>query len=80
PTRLLLNEVGNRRNWIITQLEGAKSSYCSASDARVHFGLGSDQQADAIVVEWPGGSKESGATPEINQHITLRQGTGTTAD
>ena len=103
PTRLLLNEVGNRRNWIIVGLEGktsnrqglgarvglvregrptlwrrvrTDSSYCSASDARVHFGLGLDHGADGIVIHWPDGSKERWANPEINTHLTLRQGTG----
>ena len=34
----------------------ANSSFESASDPRLHFGLGSSQQVDSIVVHWPSGT------------------------
>ena len=52
-------------------------SYLSASDVRVHFGLG--QQPDAqVLVEWPDGSKEKWEHVRADSLIQLRQGTGTT--
>lgn len=51
-------------------------SYLSASDPRVHFGLGSDAGIQTIVVEWPRGLREvwTGITPD--RIVTLEQGTG----
>jgi hypothetical protein len=34
------------------------SSYLSAGDVRVHFGLGDKPEIDAVLVHWPDGSKE----------------------
>jgi hypothetical protein len=34
------------------------SSYLSSSDVRVHFGLGSQPEIEAVLVEWPDRSKE----------------------
>jgi hypothetical protein len=52
-------------------------SYLSASDPRVHFGLATAPDAEAILVEWPRGGREvwTGITP--NRIMSLRQGTGT---
>jgi hypothetical protein len=50
-------------------------SYLSASDIRVHFGLGHAAQVD-VWVDWPDGSKESWARVQGDSVITLRQGTG----
>ena len=51
-------------------------SYLSASDTRVHFGLG--QAFDfQVVVEWPDGSKEKWTNVRADSLVTLRQGTGT---
>lgn len=52
------------------------SSYLSASDIRVHFGLGQDPQLDAVVVHWPGGLKEKWTGCKADRIITLRQGSG----
>ena len=52
------------------------SSYCSASDRRVHFGLGPKPSVKAVEVAWPDGSVESWETPAINQLVTLKRGTG----
>jgi hypothetical protein len=50
-------------------------SYLSASDARVHLGLGQRTQVD-ILVEWPDGAKEVWKRTYCDSIITLRQGTG----
>ena len=51
-------------------------SYLSASDARVHFGLGPDPAIQAVVVEWPGGQRELWDTVQADRVIKLREGTG----
>jgi hypothetical protein len=52
------------------------SSYLSASDARVHFGLGGGGKIDAIRVEWPDGSKERFPGVSGGKAVRLRQGAG----
>ncbi len=51
-------------------------SYLSASDSRVHFGLGSATDIEAVVVQWPSGDKESWTNVQADKQITLRQHTG----
>jgi hypothetical protein len=51
-------------------------SMLSASDIRVHFGLGSSPRADAVVVRWPGGPSEKWEQVKANQIVTLRKGSG----
>ena len=51
-------------------------SYLSASDPRVHFGLGSAKDVRAIVVEWPRSGREAWSNSELDRLVTLRQGTG----
>jgi hypothetical protein len=52
------------------------SSYLSASDTRVHFGLGDDSQVDALLVCWPDGFKERFETIQADTIVTLRRGAG----
>jgi enediyne biosynthesis protein E4 len=52
------------------------SSYLSASDIRVHFGLGKDAQLDGVLVHWSGGLKEKWTNIRADRTITLRQGSG----
>ena len=51
-------------------------SYLSASDARVHFGLGASPDVDAVVVQWPNGYREMWNDVGADRRITLRQRTG----
>jgi hypothetical protein len=54
----------------------ASSSFESASDSRMHFGLGSAREAEQVVVRWPSG-KEQRVGPLAADHIvTLREPTG----
>ncbi len=49
------------------------SSYASASDIRVHFGLGDKPVISRIVVLWPNGARETfPAPPAVNRVISLR--------
>ena len=51
-------------------------SYCSASDSRVHFGLGVYPGLEAVLVQWPHGALERWENIRADQQIKLREGTG----
>ncbi len=53
------------------------SSYLSASDVRVHFGLGERTDLRGLMVDWPDGSRESWDIKAADTVVLLRQGTGT---
>lgn len=50
-------------------------SYLSASDARLHFGLGTSPTVDAIVVQWPDGERERWTAVTGDRLLTLTRGT-----
>ena len=50
----------------------ASGSYLSASDERVHFGLGSDKQATVEII-WPGGKRQVLEKVAANQIITVKE-------
>ena len=51
-------------------------SYLSASDVRVHFGLGSSAAIGAVTVQWPDGVRERWTVIAADRVVTLRRGTG----
>ncbi len=51
-------------------------SYCSASDSRVHFGLGTDAGVQAVIVQWPDGSRETWDNVRVDRLVTMREGGG----
>ena len=51
-------------------------SYLSASDLRVHFGLGASGAPSAVVVQWPDGHRERWAGVAIDRVVTLRRAAG----
>lgn len=52
-------------------------SYLSASDGRVHFGLGKDPVVKAVVVRWPSGETEKwNEGLQADSLLALRQGSG----
>ncbi|MEM9056493.1 MAG: CRTAC1 family protein [Pseudomonadota bacterium] len=55
-------------------------SYASASDVRVHFGLGQATAVSAVMVVWPVGAAETWAAPTSGATTTLEQGSGEAAD
>ena len=65
---------GNKPLWRRAHSDG---SYLSASDLRVHFGLGANTEAQ-VWVDWPDGLKESWAGVRADSIVTLRQGSGKT--
>ena len=54
-------------------------SYLSASDSRVHFGLGPGAALDAVIVEWPDGLRERFGPVRTDDRAALRRGSGTPA-
>jgi hypothetical protein len=54
------------------------SSYLSAHEATVHFGLGSAVAVDGFEVRWPDGANERFAGGEADRQYTLRRGAGQT--
>jgi hypothetical protein len=51
-------------------------SYLSASDIRVHFGLGASAEVDTLVVRWPDGTLERWNHPQTDRIVEVRRGTG----
>ena len=70
--------VGVERNGQQTVWRRARTdgSYLSASDGRVHIGLGSQPHIDQVLVQWPDGAMESFADVDADRIVTLRRGTG----
>ena len=52
------------------------ASYLSASDVRIHFGLGNNPHVRSLLVEWPGGSAERWDHIDADKLVTLKQGSG----
>ena len=53
----------------------AQSSFYSANDRRLHFGLGAAAKAD-VTVRWPNGSTEQVPNVDANQLVVIREGAG----
>jgi enediyne biosynthesis protein E4 len=70
--RVAVLREGQKPLWGRAHTDG---SYLSASDVRVHFGLGDAREAQ-VLVEWPDGSKEMWDHVRADSLITLSQGTG----
>jgi|SRR5579862_432181 len=54
----------------------SQSSYLSANDPRLHFGLGGERTAD-IEVRWPLGGIDTVKNVAANQLVTIQEGSGT---
>lgn len=49
------------------------TSYCSASDRRVLFGMGTNSKVDAVEVRWPSGKVSTLKNVTLNQYITVKE-------
>ena len=60
----------------LTQIREVRSgsSYLSQNDMRLHFGLGKHRQVDRIEIRWPSGLQEHFEGIELNQILTLVEG------
>jgi enediyne biosynthesis protein E4 len=56
----------------------ANSSFESASDPRLHFGLGLANDIDEITVRWPSGRVDKIGTEKANQELIIKEGKGVT--
>jgi len=73
--RVGIERAGRPTMWRRVKTDG---SYLSASDARVHVGLGTAATIDAVVVEWPDGQRERWRAVAADRLVTFRRGTGET--
>jgi uncharacterized protein YggU (UPF0235/DUF167 family) len=48
-------------------------SYLSASDRRVHFGLGADESARSVEIRWPSGITQRLENVKANQILTVAE-------
>jgi hypothetical protein len=65
---------GQRTIWRRVRSDG---SYLSASDTRVHAGLGTARTAVSVLIQWPDGGRERWNSIQPNKRVTLRRGSGT---
>jgi hypothetical protein len=63
---------GNRRQ---AQEVHAQSSFYSASDRRLHFGLGPETSCD-LTIRWPNGTPETISKVAANQLVVIKEGSG----
>jgi enediyne biosynthesis protein E4 len=54
----------------------ANSSFESATDPRLHFGLGSAIRVDSIEVRWPSGEVETLGPETVDQELVVEEGRG----
>ncbi len=55
-------------------------SYSSASDQRLHFGLGTAGKIEKLEIRWPSGLKETVNVPGVNRIVTIAEGKGVEDD
>jgi enediyne biosynthesis protein E4 len=61
---------GGRRQTLLATTGG---SYYSASDPRVHFGLGTAARVEKLTVRWPGGREQTLQDLPANQEILVKE-------
>jgi hypothetical protein len=49
------------------------SGFASQNDRRVHFGLGSREWVDRIVIHWPSGAQQVLQRPAIDRFVTVTE-------
>jgi hypothetical protein len=59
----------------IDQAKGG-TSYMSASDPRIHFGLGKRSKVDSLVITWPSGQVDKLTNLPTDQIIAVKEGVG----
>jgi hypothetical protein len=68
-----VEQAGRPTAWRRVRTDG---SYLSASDARLHVGLGASAAPVAVVVQWPDGGRERWTNVQVDRLVTLQRGTG----
>jgi len=59
----------------VEQAKGGMS-YMSASDPRIHFGLGARTKIASLEIAWPSGQVDRLTNVPINQIVAIKEGTG----
>jgi hypothetical protein len=59
----------------VQQAEGG-TSYMSASDPRIHFGLGKRSRIESLVITWPSGQVDKLTNVPIDKIIAVKEGLG----
>jgi len=59
----------------IAQAVVSQSSFYSANDPRLHFGLGSSRTADLDII-WPNGRRDTFKAVAVNRLLTIKEGAG----
>jgi hypothetical protein len=54
----------------------ANSSFESASDPRLHFGLGTATTVESIVIHWPSGKVDQLGSQSVDHELTVEEGRG----
>lgn len=54
----------------------ANSSYLSASDARLHFGLAAETAVERLIIRWPSGLVEKLGNLPVDREVVIREGSG----
>ena len=49
------------------------SGFASQNDRRVHFGLGSREWVDRVVIHWPSGTQQVLQRPAIDTFVTVTE-------
>jgi len=79
PARFVFVTAGGiRQRGGVTSWAGG--SYSSASDQRLHFGLGAADRIDKLEIRWPSGLKETVGTPGVSRILTMVEGKGIVDD
>jgi hypothetical protein len=62
----------------VVQVDQAKggTSYMSASDPRIHFGLGKRAKVESLTITWPSGQVDKLTNLPINKIIAVKEGVG----
>jgi len=65
----------------LTQIDEvrANSSYLSASDPRLHFGLGRATRVDLILIRWPSGQMDKIQNEQADQDLVIKEDQGVVA-
>jgi hypothetical protein len=60
----------------LAQIDEVRSSngYFSASDLRIHFGLGNAKKVDLVEIRWPSGSVDTLMDLDVNRLYVIQEG------
>lgn len=61
---------------VLTKLKAGGSGFISQSDPRLLFGLGSDQEAEWLEVQWPSGTRQRFAHIPAGSSVRIAEGQG----